>query len=232
MSGHWRSRRRARQSHPAVPCVCSFGRSDSVGPWLGRIRCTMPEHDQSRSDQDQTLDRMYRNLAHTGLTLRLFELARDEDLGPEVLDRTAAICRTDAARALARIILGEDAYIAGLAAIPEMIEVFGGGVRFEPRSADGSPARAGDCIGQLIGPIGSIVTIERPILNLLGRLSGVASRTARFVEQAGPRVEVLDTRKTTPGLRVLEKYAVRCGGGSSHRLGLYDAVMIKDNHIA
>ena len=98
---------------------------------------------------------------------------------------------------------------------------------------DGESVAAGQHIATLSGPARRILVMERTCLNFLCRLSGVATLTSHFVEQvAGTKAEVLDTRKTTPGWRRLEKYAVRCGGGSNHRMGLYDAVMIKDNHRA
>ncbi|HNR78459.1 MAG TPA: carboxylating nicotinate-nucleotide diphosphorylase, partial [Parvularculaceae bacterium] len=90
----------------------------------------------------------------------------------------------------------------------------------------------GDIVMRVEGPSRGILTAERVALNFLGRLSGVASETARYVDAvAGTRAKIVCTRKTTPGLRAFEKYAVKCGGGSNHRFGLYDAVMIKDNHI-
>lgn len=101
--------------------------------------------------------------------------------------------------------------------------------------ADGDCVRAGACIGTLRGPQASLLTVERTLLNFIGRMSGVATLTRRYVDAAraaNPRVDVLDTRKTLPGWRELDKYAVRCGGGVNHRFGLYDAVLIKDNHIA
>jgi nicotinate-nucleotide pyrophosphorylase (carboxylating) len=91
---------------------------------------------------------------------------------------------------------------------------------------------AGVAFAQVTGPLGPILTAERTALNFLGHLSGVATLTAAFVEAvAGTGAVVRDTRKTTPGLRYLEKYAVRCGGGANHRMGLYDALLVKDNHI-
>ncbi|NWG92633.1 MAG: carboxylating nicotinate-nucleotide diphosphorylase, partial [Parvularculaceae bacterium] len=98
---------------------------------------------------------------------------------------------------------------------------------------DGARVAAKDVVMRVDGPSRGILSAERVALNFLGRLSGVASETARYVEAAaGTRAKIVCTRKTTPLLRAFEKYAVRCGGGSNHRFGLYDAVMIKDNHIA
>lgn len=96
---------------------------------------------------------------------------------------------------------------------------------------DGARVEAGQTVATIAGPLGSILTGERVALNFLGHLSGVATQTRRFVDAAGPDVAIRDTRKTTPGLRLLEKAAVRAGGGHNHRIGLYDALLVKDNHI-
>jgi len=106
-------------------------------------------------------------------------------------------------------------------------------VRFEPLVADGTAVEPGLLLARLSGPAQSLLTGERVALNFTQRLSGTASLTRRFVEAvAGTRARIVDTRKTTPGLRTLEKYAVRCGGGHNHRYGLGDGVLIKDNHLA
>jgi nicotinate-nucleotide pyrophosphorylase (carboxylating) len=97
--------------------------------------------------------------------------------------------------------------------------------------ADGTRLDAGDQVARITGPLSSILIGERTALNFLQRLSGIASCTRRFVDAAGGRITILDTRKTTPTLRMLEKYAVRAGGASNHRVGLFDAILIKDNHI-
>lgn len=100
--------------------------------------------------------------------------------------------------------------------------------------ADGSRAEAGAALCTIAGNARALLTFERTFLNFVGRLSGIATITARYVDAVnatGARTRVLDTRKTTPGHRLLEKYGVRCGGGANHRMGLYDAVLIKDNHI-
>lgn len=179
-----------------------------------------------------SIQAFYQGLSGTGLVRRLLEIARDEDLGPNRTDLTASVTKSETEQSSARVVLGQDAVVAGLAVIPELLEVFGAEVDVSLASSDGDRAAKGAELATLEGPLDQIVTIERTILNLLGRLTGVATLTSEYVKQTGPGVEVLDTRKTTPGLRVLEKYAVRCGGGTSHRLGLHDAVLIKDNHIA
>jgi nicotinate-nucleotide pyrophosphorylase (carboxylating) len=105
-------------------------------------------------------------------------------------------------------------------------------VRFKPLVQDGAGLEAGAALAQVSGSAGSLVTAERTALNFLQHLSGIASLTRRFVDAiAGTGATILDTRKTTPGLRYLEKYAVKMGGGENHRLGLYDMYLVKDNHI-
>jgi nicotinate-nucleotide pyrophosphorylase (carboxylating) len=103
----------------------------------------------------------------------------------------------------------------------------------EPRVADGALVAAGETVATLAGPTRSVLAAERTVLNLLGRLSGIATATRRLVDAvAETRCRVYDTRKTVPGWRLLDKYATRAGGGWNHRLGLYDAILIKDNHLA
>jgi nicotinate-nucleotide pyrophosphorylase (carboxylating) len=104
-------------------------------------------------------------------------------------------------------------------------------IDFETRARDGRSVRCGDSLCAVRGSARSLLTAERTALNFLQRMTGIATLTARFVEAVRPfGVAILDTRKTTPGLRAIEKYAVRCGGGTNHRMGLYDRVLIKDNH--
>ncbi|MCL4740832.1 MAG: carboxylating nicotinate-nucleotide diphosphorylase [Phycisphaerales bacterium] len=157
-----------------------------------------------------------------------------EDLGPEGLDLTGLAAVGESARLEAVIAAREGGVICGLAAIPAVLAVFAPGVRFEAAVHDGDRAEGGAALARLEGPARELLAAERSMLNLIGRLSGVATRTAEFVRAMGDgtRARLYDTRKTTPGLRGLEKYAVRCGGGWCHRLGLHDAVLIKDNHLA
>jgi nicotinate-nucleotide pyrophosphorylase (carboxylating) len=109
----------------------------------------------------------------------------------------------------------------------------GGAVSCHCFVTDGNEVHAGDVLARLQGPLGPILTAERTALNLLGRLSGIATLTRRFSQEVeGTTATIVDTRKTTPGLRLLEKHAVRAGGGSNHRFGLDDGVLIKDNHVA
>ena len=173
-----------------------------------------------------------------GLVRRLLELARDEDLGAggKPGDLTSLACGLGDQRASARIVSRSVGVVAGLAVLPEAMALLAPACSLDRLIADASPISVGQTLATISGPIGQILAGERTILNLLGRLSGVATATAAFVARvrdgAGGGARVYDTRKTTPGLRILEKYAVRCGGGYCHRLGLHDAMLIKDNHIA
>lgn len=182
---------------------------------------------------------LYASVAQSGLVRRLLELARDEDLGPEGRDMTGEATRSgsnDGPSTTAAVVARQAGVAAGLATIPELLSVFGVSVKAELLAGDGDTVTPGDTLATLTGPLDEIVRVERTLLNLVGRLSGVATRTATYVRTmraAGDTpARLYDTRKTTPGLRVLEKYAVRCGGGCCHRMGLHDAVMFKDNHIA
>jgi nicotinate-nucleotide pyrophosphorylase (carboxylating) len=113
-----------------------------------------------------------------------------------------------------------------------VVEAVDASMSFQPQVTDGSPVAAGTVLAYLAGPLQSILAAERTALNFLQHLSGVASLTRKYVEAvAGYRARILDTRKTLPGWRLLEKYAVRMGGGVNHRLGLYDGILIKDNHL-
>ncbi len=186
---------------------------------------------------DLSLGDLYARFASTGNVRRLLELARDEDLGPDRRDVTTGATHDTDRRATARIVFRQGGVISGLATIPDLIEVFGGEIDAKSLAADGDVADAGAAVCELQGSAHAILRLERTALNLIARLSGVATRTRAFVDEIassapGTNARVFDTRKTTPGLRLLEKYAVRCGAGHCHRLGLYDAVLIKDNHLA
>jgi nicotinate-nucleotide pyrophosphorylase (carboxylating) len=162
---------------------------------------------------------------------RLLELARDEDLGPERRDLASDTLAP--AGAAFRVVPREPGVLAGLAVIGDLIEVYAAGVSLKLQKTDGDSFGAGEPVAEVSGDAADLLRLERPMLNLLSRLSGVATLTAAFVSRIeGTGAAIYDTRKTTPGLRALEKYAVRCGGGRSHRLGLDDAAMFKDNHLA
>jgi nicotinate-nucleotide pyrophosphorylase (carboxylating) len=167
---------------------------------------------------------------------RLLELARDEDMGlPQSGGDVTSVAAIDAsAVATAAMVAREDLVVAGLRCLPGLTGVFGPSVRAEARVADGAKVAAGAVLAEFSGPLLEILALERTTLNLVSRLCGVAAMAHEFAERVRSvgRARVYDTRKTTPGLRSLEKYATRCGGACCHRVGLYDAVLIKDNHLA
>ncbi|MBX6394195.1 MAG: carboxylating nicotinate-nucleotide diphosphorylase [Alicyclobacillaceae bacterium] len=123
--------------------------------------------------------------------------------------------------------------IAGLPVVRQVFQILDESLQFRPLVEEGEAVGPGQVIAEVVGPAAPILTGERVALNLLQRMSGIATKTAKFVELVRYyHARITDTRKTTPGLRMLEKYAVRVGGGYNHRFGLFDAVLIKDNHIA
>ncbi|MGO8704684.1 MAG: carboxylating nicotinate-nucleotide diphosphorylase [Candidatus Brocadiia bacterium] len=153
-----------------------------------------------------------------------------EDLGPGDVTSEALIPR--AARGRAFIVCRAPGIVAGLAAAKEVFRQLRPSASFKPLTADGRRVRRGEKVAEIAGPVRTLLAGERTALNFIQRLSGIATLTRRCVEAvAGRDVKILDTRKTTPGLRALEKYAVRAGGGTNHRMGLYDQVLIKDNHL-
>jgi nicotinate-nucleotide pyrophosphorylase (carboxylating) len=163
---------------------------------------------------------------------RLVELALAEDLGPTG-DRTSTALIPADQPGRAVFIARAPGVVAGLPAAEVVLAAVDAALTLDVHIPDGSPVQKGDRIATVSGPLRSILVAERTALNFLQRLSGVATLTRRYVEAvAGLNAKVLDTRKTTPGWRLLEKYAVRMGGGANHRLGLYDGVLIKDNHLA
>jgi len=151
-----------------------------------------------------------------------------EDLGEGDLTSDALV--PEDVTAVASILLKERGVVSGLEVARAVFAELDPNVRFDPMTADGEQTE-GEIV-RLEGRARALLGGERLALNLLGRLSGIATLTRRYVEAvAGTGVEILDTRKTTPGLRTLEKYAVRCGGGRNHRLALDDGILIKDNHL-
>lgn len=148
-------------------------------------------------------------------------------------DLTSVATIPKSARGSARFVARAEGVVAGLPVVHMAAWRFGLAGWFRPLVADGARVVPGTVLAEVSGPMRPLLAFERTALNFLQRLSGVATLTARFVaEVAGTGAVVLDTRKTTPGWRAVEKYAVRCGGGVNHRTGLYDAVLIKDNHLA
>jgi nicotinate-nucleotide pyrophosphorylase (carboxylating) len=160
----------------------------------------------------------------------LIRAALAEDIGPGDVTTQAVIPEGREGNAV--IVAKAYGVLAGLPIAEGVFREVAPQIRFEPLAQDGEPVAPGDVVAQVSGPLREILTAERVALNFLCRLSGIATLTAKFVDAVAPyRAVILDTRKTTPGWRVLEKYAVRAGGGHNHRLGLYDMVLIKDNHI-
>ena len=164
--------------------------------------------------------------------LRLLELAVEEDLGRQGDCTTLAIVPADAL-GRAAVVARRSGVIAGLAAVESTLRRFDPRLRWSPELEDGASVSPNARLGVIEGPARGILAAERVLLNFLGRLSGVAALARRYVEAVtGTKARIYDTRKTTPGWRRLEKYAVRCGGGWNHRTGLFEAVLIKDNHLA
>lgn len=158
--------------------------------------------------------------------------ALKEDLG-EAGDITTNACIPARAQGRAVIAARGNGVIAGVEAARAAFRLIDPALHVKIERGDGARAAAGDTVLAIEGAARAILTAERVALNFLGRLSGVATATAALVEAIkGTKAQIVCTRKTTPGLRALEKQAVRCGGGLNHRFGLYDAMMIKDNHIA
>jgi nicotinate-nucleotide pyrophosphorylase (carboxylating) len=164
---------------------------------------------------------------------RVIRRALEEDLafGPDV---TTDATVSPQAQATGDVVPRSAGVLAGVPVAAAVFDLVGGSaVDVVLHAADGSAARPGRAVLTVSGPTRALLTAERTALNLIGRLSGVATLTRRWVDAvAATGAEIRDTRKTTPGLRALEKYAVRCGGGVNHRMALGDAALIKDNHVA
>jgi nicotinate-nucleotide pyrophosphorylase (carboxylating) len=164
------------------------------------------------------------------MTVDPVEMALAEDVGSG--DLTSFYFIPETSRSWARIFAKEPMIVAGTDVARRTFERVDGSVRVTIVCPEGSAVKQGETVVELAGPTRSILTGERVALNFLQRLSGVATLTAQFVQAVqGTGAQILDTRKTTPGLRALEKAAVKAGGGRNHRMGLYDAVMVKDNHL-
>jgi nicotinate-nucleotide pyrophosphorylase (carboxylating) len=157
--------------------------------------------------------------------------ALGEDRGPA--DITTLACIKFDTQASARIFAKEACVLAGVPVAGQVFREQDATLVLTARAGDGTPLQPGDTVLEIRGSAASILTAERCALNFLQHLSGVATQTRRFVDAvAGTKARILDTRKTAPGLRAVQKYAVRCGGGVNHRFGLYDRFLIKDNHLA
>ena len=156
--------------------------------------------------------------------------ALEEDVGTG--DLTAQLIPAEA-QAHARVVTREDAVLCGTAWFDACFAALDATIRIAWQARDGERIQAGQTLCEISGPARALLTAERPALNFLQTLSGVATETRRHVDAvAGTRARIYDTRKTLPGLRLALKYAVKCGGGENQRIGLYDGILIKENHIA
>ncbi len=152
-----------------------------------------------------------------------------EDVGPG--DITTGAIVPDTAQARGALVARQACVVAGLEIAREVFVQVDAAIDWVALKQDGDLCASDDLLAEVIGPAASLLTAERTALNFLQHLSGIATLTRRFVDASGGRFEILDTRKTVPGLRALAKYAVRCGGGTNHRTALFDGILIKDNHI-
>ena len=161
---------------------------------------------------------------------RLIDLAFAEDIGDG--DHTTLSCIPEDAMGRSRLLIKEPGVLAGVAIAKEIFHRFDPTMQVEVLLGDGSEVKPGDVAMVVTGKVRSLLQTERLMLNVMQRMSGIATMTRRYVKQLeGTRTRVLDTRKTTPGMRMLEKEAVRIGGGVNHRIGLFDMILLKDNHV-
>jgi nicotinate-nucleotide pyrophosphorylase (carboxylating) len=165
------------------------------------------------------------------LTAALDEDRRGRVPGARSGDVTSDHVVPAGARARGRLVSKADGRVSGLGVFARVFELLDPGVRIEPLARDGDPIRPKQALLIVEGSARALLVGERTALNFVQRMSGTATLTARYVALAAGRARILDTRKTTPNLRIFEKYAVRCGGGENHRFGLYDEAMVKNNHL-
>lgn len=156
-----------------------------------------------------------------------------EDLGPETVDATSDALVPEGRPAKAYLVARQTGVLAGATVAAEVFRQVDSALEIEEGMTDGCPMEHGDVVLTISGSARSILVAERTALNFIQRMSGIATLTKDYVDEANnPDVKLLDTRKTTPTLRAFEKYSVLCGGGTNHRMGLYDMAMLKDNHLA
>lgn len=161
---------------------------------------------------------------------QLIDLAFSEDIGDG--DHTTLCCIPEDAMGKSRLLIKEAGILAGIRIAKEIFHRFDPSMQIEVLMEDGARVKPGDVAMVVSGKIRSLLQTERLMLNVMQRMSGIATMTARYVERLqGTRTRVLDTRKTTPGMRMLEKEAVKIGGGVNHRIGLFDMILLKDNHV-
>ena len=161
---------------------------------------------------------------------RLIDLAFAEDIGDG--DHTTLCCIPDTAMGKSHLLIKEDGILAGVEVAKRVFARFDPTMQVEVLIGDGAHVKKGDIAMVVTGKVRSLLQTERLMLNIMQRMSGIATMTAKYVERLkGTKTHVLDTRKTTPGMRMLEKQAVKIGGGMNHRIGLFDMILLKDNHI-
>lgn len=161
---------------------------------------------------------------------RLIDLSFAEDIGDG--DHTTLCCIPDTAMGKSKLLIKEDGILAGIEVAKLVFARFDPTLQVEVFIPDGSPVKKGDVAMIVSGKVRSLLQTERLMLNIMQRMSGIATMTHRYVERLeGTHTHVLDTRKTTPGMRMLEKQAVKIGGGVNHRIGLFDMILLKDNHV-
>ena len=166
------------------------------------------------------------------LTDRLIDLSFAEDIGDG--DHTTLCCIPADAMGQSRLIIKEDGILAGVEVAKEVFRRFDDTMQVEVFIGDGAPVKKGDIAMVVTGKVQSLLQTERLMLNIMQRMSGIATMTHKYQQaliDAGTKTRVLDTRKTTPGMRMLEKEAVKIGGGMNHRIGLFDMILLKDNHV-
>jgi nicotinate-nucleotide pyrophosphorylase (carboxylating) len=202
---------------PKITCRYVRLKADATGKLAEKARATKV---RSTESQRALPPSAYRELVARALA---------EDIGSGDVTTEATV--SSDARGQGVLVAKSALVLAGLAVAAEAFAQVDRTATLIGHVADGTACEPGTVLGEVRGPARALLTAERVALNFLQRLSGVATTTRRFVEATGGRITILDTRKTTPTLRVLEKYAVRVGGGTNHRTGLYDAFLIKDNHI-
>ena len=161
---------------------------------------------------------------------RLIDLSFAEDIGDG--DHTTLCCIPDTAMGKSRLLIKEDGILAGIEVAKRVFARFDPSLQVEVLIEDGAKVKKGDVAMIVSGKVRSLLQTERLMLNIMQRMSGIATMTHRYVERLeGTHTHVLDTRKTTPGMRMLEKQAVKIGGGVNHRIGLFDMILLKDNHV-
>jgi len=161
----------------------------------------------------------------------LIDMAIEEDLGRG--DLTSELFVKDSTVTKAYVVSREEIVVCGNEIAREILKRYDALIKYKVIVNDGERVHIGGKIATIVGPLCSMLSTERVLLNFMQRLSGISTTTYKFVRAVeGTKAKIYDTRKTTPGWRILEKYAVRCGGGHNHRIGLYDGILIKDNHIA